>query len=249
MTENEWLGCTDPTRMLKSLEGTAHPSARKARLFAVAVCRRIWHLLPDDRSRHGVEVAERYADGRASRRELTAAQRAIRDLFAFPMGAAQLAAMAAWLASEVQRSISTKDAVEQASMAAGAAGPGVPTAGVTDYSAYRVALFTEASRAEAAAQAGLLRDVLGLLPFRRTRLDPRWLTSPVLSLARAAYEERVAPDPRRMGWLVLDPVHLQVLADALEEAGADDPEILGHLRGPVEHVRGFWCVDLLLGKE
>ena len=41
---------------------------------------------------------------------------------------------------------------------------------------------------------------------------------------------------------------LPILADALEEAGCTDPEILGHCRGPGEHVRGCWVVDLILGK-
>jgi hypothetical protein len=40
-----------------------------------------------------------------------------------------------------------------------------------------------------------------------------------------------------------------VLADALEEAGCGDGELLGHLRGPGDHVRGCRAVDLLSGRE
>jgi hypothetical protein len=40
-----------------------------------------------------------------------------------------------------------------------------------------------------------------------------------------------------------------LLADALEDAGCSDPELLGHLRGPGPHARGCWAVDLVLGKE
>jgi hypothetical protein len=43
-------------------------------------------------------------------------------------------------------------------------------------------------------------------------------------------------------------VGLPVLADALEEAGCSEAELLGHLRGLGPHVRGCWAVDLLLGK-
>jgi hypothetical protein len=39
------------------------------------------------------------------------------------------------------------------------------------------------------------------------------------------------------------------LADALEDAGCDDADILSHCRTPGEHVRGCWVVDLLLGKS
>jgi hypothetical protein len=47
----------------------------------------------------------------------------------------------------------------------------------------------------------------------------------------------------------LDPARLAVLADALEEAGCTDPDILSHLRGTGPHVRGCWVIDLLLGKD
>ena len=42
---------------------------------------------------------------------------------------------------------------------------------------------------------------------------------------------------------------MPVLADALEEAGCNDADILGHCRSGGEHVRGCWVIDLLLGKE
>ena len=41
---------------------------------------------------------------------------------------------------------------------------------------------------------------------------------------------------------------LAVLADALEEAGCTNSDILDHCRKPGEHVRGCWVVDLVLGK-
>jgi hypothetical protein len=73
MTEAEWLSCTDPERMMP---GTA--SKRKLRLFACACCRRPGLLLRDPRSLHAVEVAERFADGRATDDERVAAWTAAR---------------------------------------------------------------------------------------------------------------------------------------------------------------------------
>jgi hypothetical protein len=42
---------------------------------------------------------------------------------------------------------------------------------------------------------------------------------------------------------------LSLFADALEDAGCTDAELLGHLRSPGPHVRGCWAVDLVLGKS
>src|SRR5438045_536785 len=42
---------------------------------------------------------------------------------------------------------------------------------------------------------------------------------------------------------------LPVLADALEEAGCADADLLGHLRGPGPHVRGCWALDRLLNPD
>jgi hypothetical protein len=92
------------------------------------------------------------------------------------------------------------------------------------------------------AQAALVRDVFGD-PFRPLRLSPSLLTPTVLSLAQAAYEERIMP----LGHL--DPMRLAVLADAIEKVGCADEGILGHLRSPGPHVRGCHIIDLALGRE
>jgi hypothetical protein len=100
----------------------------------------------------------------------------------------------------------------------------------------------ELAAQEKAAQADLLRDIDGN-PFRTVTVDPSLLTPTVLNLARAAYDDRLLPGGE------LDNARLAVLADALEEAGCSDGEVLGHLRGPGPHVRGCWVVDLISGRE
>jgi hypothetical protein len=87
-------------------------------------------------------------------------------------------------------------------------------------------------------QSQLLRDVFGN-PFRPIALDPAWLTwhdGLLVSMARQMCESRDFSD-------------MPILADALEETGCSNQDILGHCRSGGEHVRGCWVVDLLLGKS
>jgi hypothetical protein len=98
--------------------------------------------------------------------------------------------------------------------------------------------YQPSSREELVKQADLLRDIFGN-PFRPVSIDPAWLTwnnATVVKLAEVIYAERRFAD-------------LPILADALEEAGCDNADILSHCREASEHVRGCWVVDLLLGKK
>ncbi len=84
----------------------------------------------------------------------------------------------------------------------------------------------------------LVRDTIGN-PFCTTSINPAWLTwndGTVVKLVQGIYDDRAFD-------------RLPILADALEEAGCDNSDILAHCRGPGPHVRGCWIVDLLLGKE
>jgi hypothetical protein len=99
---------------------------------------------------------------------------------------------------------------------------------------------------ERQAQAALLRCVFGPLPFRPVSIAPSllsWNDGLVVKMAQAIYDERQVPSGH------LDPQRLAILADALEDAGCDDAELLVHLRGPGPHVRGCFIVDLLLSRE
>jgi hypothetical protein len=81
----------------------------------------------------------------------------------------------------------------------------------------------------------LLCDIFGPPPVS---LDPAWLAwngGTVPAIARRVYDDRAFHD-------------LPILADALEDAGCADPDVLAHCRGGGEHVRGCWVVDLILGK-
>lgn len=92
-----------------------------------------------------------------------------------------------------------------------------------------------------------LREVFGnpFVPTRRARkAGPRrgwmfgapWRTDTVLAMARQMYASR-------------DFGAMPILADALQDAGCDNDDILSHCRERGEHVRGCWVLDLVLEME
>jgi hypothetical protein len=93
-------------------------------------------------------------------------------------------------------------------------------------------------RTELLAQTALLRDIFGPLPFRDLASDSV-VDGAVVTLAQALYDERNEDG-------TLDGIRFKVLADALENAGCEVPELLAHCRGPGPHVRGCWVIDGLL---
>jgi hypothetical protein len=62
LNEQEWLTCADPILMLEFLRNGGKASERKLRLFAVACCRRLWHVLSEERWRDLVDKAEQQVD-------------------------------------------------------------------------------------------------------------------------------------------------------------------------------------------
>jgi hypothetical protein len=95
---------------------------------------------------------------------------------------------------------------------------------------------------ERSFQAALLRCVFDN-PFCPVALSPGWRTPDTLTLAQAAYDNRELPAG------TLEPARLNVLADALEEAGCTERSLLDHLRSSGPHVRGCWPIDLLTSRE
>jgi hypothetical protein len=232
--------------MLRFLRGRA--SDRKLQLFAVACCRRIWHRVPDPRSRQAIETTEHFIEGAARVEEMEAARQEAE--------AAQLAAgqHGRWDAGEyatVALSLAPEWNPESwpcvhsvVYQAAHAAAQCAELSGKNRKS--RKFFFVRRLTDENGAQCLLLRDILGN-PFRPAPIiEPAvlaWNERTVVRLARRAYEERSLPGG------TLDDARLAVLADALEEAGFSDVEMLAHLRGPGPHVRGCWPVDCCLGQS
>jgi hypothetical protein len=262
----EWRTSGDPAALLEALleAGTGRdgapavrPGVRQLRLFGCACCRRV--LSPVEELAAGMsrrldaeaaeraarqawdalETAERYADGAASEDERARAERRCNVLCADAWGIGLSLRLHA-----LQAAVSRDDLLE----------PRPPSPGVI-FSVCRYAALSDtpfigllgaflapdrraAAGSEASAQADLLRDIVGD-PFRPCVVEPAWSErngGVVRRLAQAIYDERAFD-------------RLPVLADALEDAGCDDAEVLGHCRRPGVHVRGCWVVDGVLGRS
>jgi hypothetical protein len=239
MTEAEWLTCADPQAMLKVLQGKA--SLRKLRLFACACYRRLLAYRGAEPIHPAFQVSEEVADGSLAHRHLREARTTLGGVGAYSANAAAAEALHATLddaASVAASTTATSAADFFGHLAVEEAKGGLFV---------NRDLFIAARRTEQAAQAALVRDIFGLLPFRSRGISEAWLRwngRTVERLAEAVYQERELPGGH------LDPARLGILADAVEEAGCDDADILGHLRqrGSI-HVRGCWTIDLLLGRD
>ena len=290
MTEAEWLASTDPEAMLDFLRVgwaddlsapvpypgvTGRSLDRKLRLFACASARLVWPRLTDERSRRAVEVAERYADGGATAREVTEA-----GLDTLTGACLPYATEAAAYAGRRCREILGSSPAAQAALLCDLVGS--PWRPAPDVRAFGGLLrvdwltLTVLALARAAYETGR--------PCGRCRG-----TGGILF--RGADQPGPCPVCHGQGSDgLLDPVRLAILADALEEAGCPTDEqcpacpglgygvqpewtqeiplywcgqcdqrtrcisnpLLAHLRseglaGP--HARGCWALDLILGKE
>jgi hypothetical protein len=221
MTEEEWLACANPMRMVAFLNKFTTKtlnyelSDRKLRLFAVACCRSAIELasrpvsdsLESDLWKD-VQAAERIAEGLVPQptNDLT-------HLYGFYSLFHGSARKAEW---------ACHSALSPSALSA--------AAGVID-------TLDDTVWADDATNCGAvyLREIFGN-PFRTVTVDPSWLTSTVVALASQMYESR-------------DFCAMPILADALQDAGCDCERILNHLRDPnATHVRGCWALDLVLGK-
>jgi hypothetical protein len=229
-------------------------SDRKLRLFACACGRRICDRFPDPGNRDLVATVEDHPDGcfqdPALEAALIASSRREHEFRGAP---------AYWAAKYLGRGFyKTTAAVsafvvaarvvfmadDRASREAEAILQFAIRDAMYDIFPFRLpAPLPPAAAAEAAILAGLLRDVFGN-PFRPVGQLPAavlaWNGRTVQRLAQAAYDERNLPAG------TLDPDRLAVLADALDDAGCTDADLLGHLRGPAPHVRGCVAVDAIL---
>lgn len=231
MNEQEWMACTDAGKMFDCFGGLWGDFRldRRLRRFAVACCRRVRRLVTEDIFLAAADAGEAFTDDpRNTKGTIPVMARA---------------SIEGW--RHLRRYENSADRHQfHAARAA------VATCASTDWHAgfhsmQQAALALNQADvdcfdpAELRYQATLLRCLFGPLLFRPTTLALSWLTGHdglLVSMAQQMYEGG-------------DLSAMPMLADALEEAGCTNPDILNHCRSGGEHVRGCWVVDLVLGKR
>jgi hypothetical protein len=234
MTEEEWLACGDPGEMLEALRGKV--SAHRLWRFAALCWRRGARFLEDEASCRGVEALEALADGVAiDDRCLRFTEEGeflinLRDV-PYGIGINQAPEFAA---------VAARNSVEAVAMAeAGEAGDPYLSLWARivgdDHATAQAPGAADGLSAALRSYSPLILEFFGN-PFRPLSFSPDWRTSTAIALAQQMYDSR-------------DFSAMPILADALQDAGCDNADILDHCRGPEPHVRGCWVVDLVLSKE
>jgi hypothetical protein len=232
MTEAEWLVCRDPARLIHY---AGKGNRRALRLLSVAFARslvgRIQIGYPRTDFNHFLDTAEQFADGAidwVQFRELAIPIRRLLPRLPGRLGGDLPREYIATLNLRLSDvfAMLTYEAID-AHWAA--------IIGTLDAVARDNQNPHETLERLDAILCQLARDIFG--PYQHVPFDREWRTDTAVAIARGMYDSR-------------DFSVMPILADALQDAGCYNDEILNHCRDAgVTHHRGCWVVDLALGKR
>jgi hypothetical protein len=240
MTETDWLSSESPAKLFQFVRTKL--SARKLQLLSCGCARLVWDVLTLHQ-REVVATVERYADGMIPATEYDP------------------------IVEQATRTLTTTYHTEQ--------GPDLPhdqalsrvihalVCTPVDEGAYAamdwvVTSFTRrpatTERMATAQQARrgvceVIREVVGNPFLERIIPGPEWVQS---GGAVTPWMLRVGETARALAQSIQ--AHqafdrMPILADAMEDDGCTDYDLLAHLRENRTHVRGCWALDLVLGKK
>jgi hypothetical protein len=227
VTEAEWLAATDARAMLAHLSCEGQAGPRQFGSFVAACVRHLAGALPAAFSVYAEEICLRSAAG-GGRQKIYG----LVDMLVDEMRGNEQLSGSEWRARELV--LHALDEVIS----------GLPAATRASSLVERIEEWVDAAESANPVSElrqrlpSLLTDIFGN-PFRGEVLEARgayFKRTWVLDMAERIYDDYEFDC-------------LPLLADALEDTGCTDAELLGHLRGPGPHVRGCWAVDLVLGKS
>jgi len=232
MTEAEWHNGIHAIGML--LFQRERASQRQVLLFNIACCRRVWNLLTDE-DRKAVDEFEMSSDDSVAVAGLE--ERYSPPPIRYRTFHSENGGVAVLPEFEGQPEPGTDLCTRLAARGWSIGGVAHETQKLAAGNTPRgIVIGAACEEAERRGQSLLLRDIFGN-PFRPVAFSPELRTTTAVAIAQQMYESR-------------DFSAMPILADALQDAGCDNDDILNHCRDAnATHVRGCWVVDLVLGKE
>lgn len=232
MTEADWLNCDDAVALLEHLYpqrglDSVEPQTRSSRLYLLACARRAWGRLPGV-CRALVVAAERVFLARPTNDALR------REVYPLAEGLTHLRGEAEDL-NEIGRALVSMGLAKSEEVSSKSDLDPPKWTGIAHLVFYPFARTTPVYRLipEEFHSADLVREVHAN-PFVDTpRFHRAWRSETVIQLAQHCQA-------------TADFSALPILADALEEAGCDNPDLLDHLRGAGPHARGCWALEATL---
>jgi hypothetical protein len=234
MTETEWLASNNnPLGLFRQVRSRL--SARKLQLLSCGCARLAWDVLSGEQ-RQVVMIVEQHADFSGDPAEY---QRVVEAAFS------QLTEV-----YEETRDLTHEKAISHLLQAL--------VCTPTDEGAKRAIEWVVASYSHRPASTERMAT---------TQQVRKWVCDCVRELVGNPFQERAAtrgdgPSASWMTWVSETALALArgieasqaydrmpILADALQDDGCGDDELLAHLREPRAHLRGCWALDLVLGKN
>lgn len=212
MTEAEWDALDQPEALLEWVveQNLAELSDRQIHSFALFCCERIMPVAYPLSYLRALQQLERHVDGEWSE---DAISRVIDELTHVPDALDRITT----LANALRLPMFDRE-----------------TAGISlQHLMLNLLLFRGPEESPHVCSA--IRDIFGNL-IRPVQMQPHWLTSTVLDLARLIDTQRQFD-------------RMPLLADALMDAGCDSEEVIKHCCREGMHARGCWVFDLLFSKE
>lgn len=246
--KDRWNSGVNPNE-LRELIPPSLQTPRKLRLYGIACCDRIAHLIVHPDSKASVELGLRLADGLIDHELQTTVEDSACAALSLMVGVSFLAdgddeelremeipieTAQQWLSTIQTLGVpieAVPHAAEAATHPSESDAPFGAGAAMTAAWAAAAASDQTSEDAEMLAQCALLRDIFGN-PFDRAPVDLEAASAESIAIATRMYEQN-------------DFSLMPQLKTSLQESGCSDPRVLSHCNDPI-HVRGCWLVDRIL---